>query len=284
MHAALRDGLGEDLQRRRLRARQLEQRGERLRAGIGQHLAERLLAVAAEEELRHGRVELQRAAGAGIDDGAFRRALEHRRARNARHAGEQRRHLVGPRPAAPGRDQEAARAQGGGELVDLLFREPLDAELRGILRRIEGEQEREHVAAHLGHVAGEAVPGEGRIAAGVEGDVAGEREEGHGGAGCHNRAGDCAAPRFLLLPCAPSGSGGKIFRGVAQPGRAPGSGPGGRRFKSCLPDQSNGRICFGNPEGVRPSFFGDSGRGDTVGTSGGSRATPARRSARSTRV
>ena len=26
-------------------------------------------------------------------------------------------------------------------------------------------------------------------------------------------------------------------RGVAQPGRAPGSGPGGRRFKSSLPDQ-----------------------------------------------
>jgi hypothetical protein len=28
-------------------------------------------------------------------------------------------------------------------------------------------------------------------------------------------------------------------RGVAQPGRAPGSGPGGRRFKSSLPDQSS---------------------------------------------
>ena len=29
-----------------------------------------------------------------------------------------------------------------------------------------------------------------------------------------------------------------LRRGVAQPGRAPGSGPGGRRFKSSLPDQS----------------------------------------------
>ena len=29
-----------------------------------------------------------------------------------------------------------------------------------------------------------------------------------------------------------------LSRGVAQPGRAPGSGPGGRRFKSSLPDQS----------------------------------------------
>jgi hypothetical protein len=27
-----------------------------------------------------------------------------------------------------------------------------------------------------------------------------------------------------------------LRRGVAQPGRAPGSGPGGRRFKSSLPD------------------------------------------------
>src|SRR5258707_5285602 len=31
-------------------------------------------------------------------------------------------------------------------------------------------------------------------------------------------------------------------RGVAQPGRAPGSGPGGRRFKSSLPDQSFQRL------------------------------------------
>ena len=30
-------------------------------------------------------------------------------------------------------------------------------------------------------------------------------------------------------------------RGVAQPGRAPGSGPGGRRFKSSLPDHSFSR-------------------------------------------
>ena len=29
-----------------------------------------------------------------------------------------------------------------------------------------------------------------------------------------------------------------VCRGVAQPGRAPGSGPGGRRFKSSLPDHS----------------------------------------------
>src|SRR5487761_1206819 len=35
---------------------------------------------------------------------------------------------------------------------------------------------------------------------------------------------------------APPHSNHCSFRGVAQPGRAPGSGPGGRRFKSSLPD------------------------------------------------
>ena len=35
-----------------------------------------------------------------------------------------------------------------------------------------------------------------------------------------------------------SSRGAAHSRGVAQPGRAPGSGPGGRRFKSSLPDQS----------------------------------------------
>src|SRR5580658_9210675 len=45
-------------------------------------------------------------------------------------------------------------------------------------------------------------------------------------------------------------------RGVAQPGRAPGSGPGGRRFKSSLPDQSFSRSfsCLGGY--CRFSFFG----------------------------
>src|ERR1035438_10579905 len=32
------------------------------------------------------------------------------------------------------------------------------------------------------------------------------------------------------------GRNSAVSRGVAQPGRAPGSGPGGRRFKSSLPD------------------------------------------------
>jgi hypothetical protein len=36
-----------------------------------------------------------------------------------------------------------------------------------------------------------------------------------------------AVPIIFIRPC----------RGVAQPGRAPGSGPGGRRFKSSRPDQ-----------------------------------------------
>ena len=48
--------------------------------------------------------------------------------------------------------------------------------------------------------------------------------------GCYNQL--IALGAFPILP-APIRS-----RGVAQPGRAPGSGPGGRRFKSSLPDQS----------------------------------------------
>jgi hypothetical protein len=45
-------------------------------------------------------------------------------------------------------------------------------------------------------------------------------------------------------------------RGVAQPGRAPGSGPGGRRFKSSLPDHIFSRSfgCLGRAGGL--SFFG----------------------------
>jgi hypothetical protein len=39
-----------------------------------------------------------------------------------------------------------------------------------------------------------------------------------------------------LLPLPPAWVA-TFRRGVAQPGRAPGSGPGGRRFKSSLPDQ-----------------------------------------------
>jgi hypothetical protein len=40
------------------------------------------------------------------------------------------------------------------------------------------------------------------------------------------------------VSCRCSRMKGTNCRGVAQPGRAPGSGPGGRRFKSSLPDQS----------------------------------------------
>ena len=54
-------------------------------------------------------------------------------------------------------------------------------------------------------------------------------------------------------------------RGVAQPGRAPGSGPGGRRFKSSLPDQ------FFQAVSLSPGVFVYSGVDDFVdgGTSQG---------------
>src|SRR5436305_1358599 len=44
-----------------------------------------------------------------------------------------------------------------------------------------------------------------------------------------------------LALCRPRGAVPR--RGVAQPGRAPGSGPGGRRFKSSLPDQCKSITC-----------------------------------------
>ena len=44
-------------------------------------------------------------------------------------------------------------------------------------------------------------------------------------------------PIVCVRRCSP------VCRGVAQPGRAPGSGPGGRRFKSSLPDQFSVLAC-----------------------------------------
>ena len=55
---------------------------------------------------------------------------------------------------------------------------------------------------------------------------------------CRSTGAGCAgSPR---LACRSSGRGGseRPCRGVAQPGSAPGSGPGGRRFKSSRPDHS----------------------------------------------
>jgi hypothetical protein len=57
----------------------------------------------------------------------------------------------------------------------------------------------------------------------------------------------CACLCFL-----PLGADLRVRRGVAQPGRAPGSGPGGRRFKSSLPDQSFQSVIENSPE----LFFG----------------------------
>ena len=53
----------------------------------------------------------------------------------------------------------------------------------------------------------------------------------------------------------PDTSGSAVqSRGVAQPGRAPGSGPGGRRFKSSLPDQSFQQVnlCLGSSRHLQP--------------------------------
>src|SRR6185312_2182212 len=92
-------------------------------------------------------------------------------------------------------------------------------------------------------------------------------------ANASSRSGPCLTPKtasFALLysrnwnsarnarfPC--------LFprRGVAQPGRAPGSGPGGRRFKSSLPDQYLQQLailasCWGTQRGTH-SLLTESG-------------------------
>src|SRR5579872_2932253 len=52
-------------------------------------------------------------------------------------------------------------------------------------------------------------------------------------------------------------------RGVAQPGRAPGSGPGGRRFKSSLPDhfKSTTYNFVGNPRTSKRTYIRVAGTG-----------------------
>src|SRR5258707_11106681 len=57
------------------------------------------------------------------------------------------------------------------------------------------------------------------------------------------------------FPAPRSDGEGALFRGVAQPGRAPGSGPGGRRFESCLPDHLKAAGSGTFPAGSRPSLF-----------------------------
>src|SRR2546421_4406314 len=47
----------------------------------------------------------------------------------------------------------------------------------------------------------------------------------------------CLQIALIAHPAQPISRRLRHRRGVAQPGRAPGSGPGGRRFKSSLPDQ-----------------------------------------------
>src|SRR4026208_95355 len=60
-----------------------------------------------------------------------------------------------------------------------------------------------------------------------------------------------ADPRAVTLgESAPGGVTSSVCRGVAQPGRALGSGPRGRRFKSCRPDLKDSLTAV-----VRESFL-----------------------------
>ena len=59
------------------------------------------------------------------------------------------------------------------------------------------------------------------------------------------------------LPWLGRGAITRARRGVAQPGRAPSSGGGGRRFESSLPDQCIPALLAGRPSG-RPDFVAPS--------------------------
>ncbi len=80
-------------------------------------------------------------------------------------------------------------------------------------------------------------------------DVLGERFKSRTGVGFATPSGssdsvtllEASAARIVPARALPL-SNHASFRGVAQPGRAPGSGPGGRRFKSSLPDHSFQRL------------------------------------------
>ena len=49
-----------------------------------------------------------------------------------------------------------------------------------------------------------------------------------------------------------------VGRGVAQPGSAPGLGPGGRRFESCLPDHRSRVATYGKRASGRSALCGTS--------------------------
>jgi hypothetical protein len=82
--------------------------------------------------------------------------------------------------------------------------------------------------------------GKGRGPAGGRAESLGRAREPEGG-----RMGSLAGEVLWLHESLPSFKGGfnsrrplVVPRGVAQSGSAPGWGPGGRRFKSCLPDHA----------------------------------------------
>ena len=186
LDAALGDGFGEDLQRRHVGPRQAQQCLERRVSGVAEHLSQRTFPVAAEKQPRRHLVERQRRARARVDDDPFSVALEDCSARNPRKPGEQRGHLV--RPLLPaGLHEKAPRPEDARVLLRLVPRESRRRILLLLARRIEREEQREHVAAHLGNVPGEAVPDERSVSARVEREMMRERQDRHGGAGCSGR-------------------------------------------------------------------------------------------------
>ena len=181
LDAALRDGLGEDLQCRNVRACQAQKRLERRGTGIGEDLPERPLPIATKEPARGDGIERQCLSGARVHRDLLILALEHRAAGHPRKSGEQRRHLVGP-ALTGGLHQEPAGAENARELSGLVGGKGGRRLLRVVSRRVEREEQGQDVAAHLRDVAGEPVPDERGVATRVEREVLRHRQHGHGAA------------------------------------------------------------------------------------------------------
>src|SRR5207245_7916877 len=85
LEATLRDGLGEDLQCRYVRASKAQERLERAGTGIAEDLPERAIPVATEEQARGDGIERQGFSGACVDGDLLGIVLEYGASRHTRH-------------------------------------------------------------------------------------------------------------------------------------------------------------------------------------------------------
>ena len=272
LHASLRGRLGEDLQRGHVGARQRGESVESLRTGVAEHLPQRLLAVAP-----RGRaapctgVELHAPSRARVDGHRVVAVRSNTAPRGMRgNAGEQGRHLVGIRrlPARPARRKRRERrivvnsstCSGGTPAARAARRRRADRRRAGG-RGHRGSSRRRRRSGRARRRRRRRGRGTRRLRQGAGRSrrrrmLRARLRQWRTGPGL--RAWFC----YFLRPFA----GEQLFRGVAQPGRAPGSGPGGRRFESCLPDQFGREFAgtFPRPAAAFSFRFGRFGLGGTA--------------------